>query len=131
MSCTIFCPKCNETLRVRLVVEEEDLPTSVPQLTRTESDSQYNLPYSTSLGRSSSSDYEGFKDLDSFPDTHSSLTRSTNSVYEGFSDLDDSPTSPVLEHSDSSHYAKMGLGGRKKTRKRFYSHKKKFTKKKK
>ncbi|MDA9216247.1 hypothetical protein N9O88_00290 [bacterium] len=107
MSCTIFCPKCNETLRVRLVVEEEDLPTSVPQLTRTGSDSQYNLPYSTSLGRSSSSDYEGF------------------------SDLDDSPTSPVLEHSDSSHYAKMGLGGRKKTRKRFYSHKKKFTKKKK
>ena len=132
MACTVYCPKCRETIKVRLVVENEDLPTSVPQLERTESGSQYNLPYdSPSLGRSGSSSYEEFEDLDRFPPTSIPLTHSANSDYEGFSDLDDIPSSPVLAHSVDSHYQGMGMGGRKKTRKRFNTHKKKLTKRRK
>ena len=67
-------------------------------------------------------------DKDFIP-SNPSLARSGSSRdYNNFSDLDDIPSSTVLAHSDDSHYVGMGRGGRKKTRKRFYSHKKKLTK---
>ena len=53
MACTIYCPKCKETLRVRVVVDDKDahrtpsLPTKSLPLTRTEFDHQYNLPFDT------------------------------------------------------------------------------------
>lgn len=129
MACTVYCPKCRETIKVRIVVENEDLPTSVPQLERTESGSQYNLPYdSPSLGRSGSSSYEKFKNLDRLPPTSTPLTHSANSDYEGFSDLDDPPPSHGLV---KSRYVGMKRGGRKKTRKRVNAHKKKLTKRRK
>ena len=67
-----------------------------------------------------------------FVPSNPSLGRTGSSKdYDNFSDLDDIPSSPVLAHSVDSHYQEMGMGGRKKTRKRFNAHKKKLTKRRK
>ena len=89
MACTVNCPRCGETIPVHLEVDKDFVPSN------------------PSLGRSGSSDYDNF------------------------SDLDDTPNPPVLAHSVDSHYVGMGHGGNNKTRKRSNSHKKKLTKRKK
>ena len=83
MACTVNCPRCGETIPVHLEVDKDFVPSN------------------PSLGRSGSSDYDNF------------------------SDLDDTPSSPVLAHSVNSDYQGMGHGGNKKTRKRSNSDKKK------
>lgn len=66
-----------------------------------------------------------------FVPSNPSLGRSGSSDYDNFSDLDDRPSPPVLARSVDSHYQGMGTGGRKKTRKRYNSYKKKLTKRRK
>ena len=67
-----------------------------------------------------------------FVPSNPSLERTGSSRdYDNFSDLDEIPSPVSLAHSVDSQYVGMGTGGRKKTRKRFNSYKKKLTKRRK
>lgn len=66
-----------------------------------------------------------------FVPSNPSLGRTGSSRdYDNFLNLDDTPNPPVLANS-VTRYVGMGTGGRKKTGKRFNSHKKKLTKRRK